>query len=198
MASIGGLDLSLVSAQQKTALALANFNFDFSVVKVEAPQEYKLVGGNLSNRRRDEAEDGTLHTVARKLGALFAADIPKTPNLLRAYGQRASQISANPVFNPKGSKTDGPFSEHVGADGTSLWAAATSGSAAIAVHLLACMLAVMWSGREATSIWSEIVDARKAVLRKRVEAEQFSFAEVTAAQITLQRDQLYAWDSSAR
>jgi hypothetical protein len=35
---------------------------------------------------------------------------------------------------------DGIFSDFTGADGTSIWAAATSGSGAISVHLLACML----------------------------------------------------------
>ena len=198
MASIGGVDLSLVSAQQKTALSLASGNFDFSLVKIEAPQEYKLVGGNLSKGRRDEAEDGALHGVARKLGALFDDELPETPTLLRAYGERASGVAANPVFNPKVSRADGPFAGHVGADGTSIWAAATSGKAAIAVHLLACMLARMWSGPEAISILTEMVDARKAVLRRRVEGDQFSISEVTAAQITVTRDQISAWDASAR
>jgi hypothetical protein len=198
MPSIGTLDLSLISGQQKTALSLANLNFDFALVKVSAPVEYQELGTCLSTKRRQEAEDGPLHGVARKLGALFADEIPATPNLIRAYGQRASEVSANPKLNPKGTKLHGAFADHVGADGTSIWAAATSGSNAIAVHLLACMLARIWSGPEATSIISEIVDARKAILQKRIQGEQFSITEVTAAQIILSRDQIAAWDSSAR
>jgi hypothetical protein len=198
MATVGGLDLSLIAATQKTALSLANFNFDFTMVKVEAPPEYKALGSCLSAKRREEAEDGTIHGVARKLGALFAADLPEVPNLFRAYGQRASAISSDPKLNPKGTMLDGAFKEHVGADSTSIWAAATSGTSAIAVHLLACMLARIWSGPEATSILSEMVDARKVALRKRIEGEQFSISEVTAAQISLSRDQLAVWDSSAR
>ena len=198
MASIGGLDLSLLSAQQKLAVGLANISFDFSLVKVEAPLEYNAVGRCLSTKRKQEAESGPLHIVARKLGALFAADIPETPKLFRAYGQRASHISGNPACNPVGSRGDGVFADHIGADGTSIWAAATSGHAAIAMHLLGCMLSRIWSGPEATSILSEMVDARKAALRNRIRGELFHLSDVTVSEITLSRDQLAAWDSSAR
>ena len=50
------------------------------------------------------------------------------------YRNRGAGIS-----EPPGSKSDGPFADHVGADSTTIWAAATSGTEAIAVHLLACM-----------------------------------------------------------
>jgi hypothetical protein len=53
-------------------------------------------------------------------------------------------------------------------DGTSVWAAATSGKSAIAVHLLACMSARAWSGPQATSIWVEFVEARRQELRKQI------------------------------
>lgn len=49
------------------------------------------------------------------------------------------------------------FADHVGADGTSLWAAATSGKSTITVHLLGCMIARIWKAAEAVSIWTELV-----------------------------------------
>lgn len=179
-------------------MALADFNFDFSIVKVAAPAEYTELGLCLSSRRRKEAEDGRLHAVARKLGALFARDLPEVPNLIKAYGRRASEISANPKVNPQGSQSHGPFADHVGADGTSIWAAATSGKEALAVHLLACLLSRIWSGSQATSIWHEIVTTRKAILQKRLEGEQFHISEITASQMEIGRDKLGEWDASAR
>lgn len=198
MGSIGGLDLSLISAQQKLSLGLAHVNFDFSLVKIEAPVEYRAVGACLSKKRKQEAETGPLHIVARKLGALFAADIPSAPKLFRAYGQRSSKIAGDPAFNPIGSRRDGAFAGHIGADGTSIWAAATSGDAAIAMHLLGCMLARIWEMPEATSILSEMVAARKAVLKRRTESDLFNISDVAAAEIVLSREQLAAWDTSAR
>ena len=84
---------------------------------------------------------------------------------LRVSGLRASEIVENPDFNPRSNPSHGPFVDYVGADGTSIWAAATSGPAAVAVHLLASLLAHMWSGPEATSIWGELVAARKTLLQ---------------------------------
>jgi hypothetical protein len=52
----------------------------------------------------------------------------------------------------------GPFAGHVGVDGTSIYAAASSGNSVIALHLLACMLARMFSNAEATAIWAQLVD----------------------------------------
>lgn len=198
MAAIGGLDLSLISAQQKLALGLAHFNFDFSLVKIEAPAEYLTVGACLSKRRKQEAETGPLHIVARKLGALFASDIPAAPRLFRAYGQRASKIAGDPAFNPIGSRRDGAFADYVGADASSIWAAATSGDAAIAMHLLGCLLARIWQMPEATSILSEMVAARKAFLKRRTESDLFDISDAAAAEIVLSREQLAAWDASAR
>lgn len=198
MGSIGGLDLSLISSQQKLALGLAHVNFDFSLVKLEAPVEYQTVGACLSRRRKEEAETGPLHIVARKLSALFAADIPNAPRLFSAYGQRASKIAGDPAFNPIGSRCDGAFADHIGADGTSIWAAATSGDGAIAMHLLGCILARIWEMSEATSILSEMVAARKAVLKRRTESDLFNVSDITAAEIVLSREQLAAWDASAR
>ena len=198
MASIGRFAIAAASVAQETTLALSNINFDFSLVRMEAPLEYRGLGAVLSSKRKREAEDGSTHITARKLGALFSNDLPAIPNLTRAYGLRASEIVDNPRFNPQSSPSHGPFVDYVGADGTSIWAAATSGLGAVAVHLLACLLARMWSGPEATSIWSELVAARKALLQKRLEEQGLPIGMVTASQIEIERHKLTEWDMSAR
>ncbi len=100
MASSGGFQLSLFNGEQKTSLSAATLNFYFTLVKVAPAMEYESFGQRLSVGRKKEAEDGSLHVVARKLGALLAGDIPPVSNLLSAYGTRASEISANPKANP--------------------------------------------------------------------------------------------------
>ena len=45
MASIGKIALGLVSGE--AALALANLNLDFSIVKMEAPPEFQRLGNYL-------------------------------------------------------------------------------------------------------------------------------------------------------
>lgn len=199
MASIGRLALSAVSGTQEATMALVNANFDFSIVKMEAPVEYRELGNLLSPRRRREAEDGQVHVTARKLGALFADDLPAIPHLIRAYGIRASEITGDPNLNPCEDASAGPFRGHVGIDATSIWAAATSGRGALHVHLLACLLARIWSGPEAISIWSELVAARSALLKERIrKSDEFSIATVTASQIEVTRERLAEWDASAR
>ncbi|KAI9876141.1 MAG: hypothetical protein M1830_007263 [Pleopsidium flavum] len=153
---------------------------------------------SLSAHRSEEAECGTAHITARKLGALFGDVIIPAPNLFRAYGLRASEIAKSTKFNPKGTKRDGIFADQIGADGTTIWAAATSGHAAIAVHLLACMLARIWPGPEATSIWVELVTERKRALSTPNDRDSFNLSSITAAQICLTREQLAKWDASAR
>lgn len=198
MTSIGKFLVAGVAATQESTLALANINFDFSLVKMEAPWEYRGLGTALSRKRKIEAEEGSTHITARKLGALFADDLPNTSGLARAYGLRVSQIAENPKFNPQGSAADGPFVEHVGADGTSIWAAATSGRGALAVHLLACLLARVWSGPEAISIRCEIIAARKQLLQHQIHEQQFHIGAITACQIDIGREKLSEWDASAR
>ena len=198
MASIGRFAMSAIAATQETTLTLANLNFDFSLVKMEAPSEYRGLGSALSSKRKREGEHGSKHITAQRLGALFADDIPHTPNLTRAYGLRVSEIAENPRYNPRGNASDGPFAEHVGADGTSIWAAATSGRGAMAVHLLACLLARAWSGPEATSIWSDLVATRKDLLQKRMQDQKVPMALAMACLVEVERDKLSEWDASAR
>ncbi len=199
MASFGRLTASAVHGAVDNTLALANFNFDFSLFKVAAPKEFEGVGLALSAARRSQAETGRSHVTARKLGALFGSVLPDTPDLIKAYGERASEIIQAPVSRPSGSETDGVFASHAGPDGTTIWAAATSGPDAIKVHLLACMLARIWNSAEATSIWYEIVDERKQeIVAELGDTGQVNGSALMAAQQEITRTQLSEWDASAR
>ncbi|QKX55532.1 uncharacterized protein TRUGW13939_02626 [Talaromyces rugulosus] len=177
MASIGKCTLAAGVAMQETTLTLANINFDFAIVKFPAPLEFTGLGNSLLKKRKNEAEDGRFH---------------------RAYGQRASEIAEDPNFNPTGAQVDGPFKQFVGADGRSIWAAATSRQGALRVHLLACMLARMWSGPQAVSIWSELVAGRKGMFLEQIQKEQFKLSTMTASQIEITTEELAEWDASAR
>jgi hypothetical protein len=151
---------ALGKVQNENTLALNNLNFDFALCKFDAPKEFHGLGTSLSDQHRAAAESGTPHRIARKLGALFEQLVPLTPELISAYGQRVSEISQIRAVNPKGRDKDGPFADQVGIDGTAIWAAATSGPSAIPVLMLACMLARMWKGPEAISLWAEIIAQR--------------------------------------
>lgn len=164
MASVGRIAFAGVSNALEVTNTLASINIDFSLVKVEPPHEFRDVGQILAPGRREKAEDGTLHITARRLGAIFETILPKTPQLIKAYGLRASEIArqlaeSSPVSN-------GIFSQQTGVDATSIWAGATSGSGAIQVHLVACMLARMWTGPEAISIWVELLNGRRIRLEE--------------------------------
>ena len=191
MNTVGKVQASLASGSQETTVALANLNVDFSLLKVEAPAEYRELGSALAPWRRSVAEAGMAHTTARRLGSLFQTVLPDTPNLIRAYGQRASELALSPEVNPKGSEDHGPFRDYVGADGTSIWAAATSGSAAIAAHLLACIIAFHWPVAKAVAIWVELVKERKRRLEDVTStSEYFRLDDAVASQLSLDQDQL--------
>ncbi|KAE8441883.1 hypothetical protein EG329_004189 [Mollisiaceae sp. DMI_Dod_QoI] len=192
---------AIVAARNENSLSLANLNFDFSIVKLEAPTEFRGLGGVISKRRKIDAEEGVLHKTARRLGALFKDLLPHTDVLFRAYGTRTSEISSSPSVNLQVSERSGIFAAHTGADLTSIWAAATSGRAAIAVHLLACMLARMFSGPEAVSIWVELVQKQKARIGSKQDKELSSEEQIPAIVAACQdisRSDLTSWDSSAR
>ena len=155
--SLGKFTASVLSGTQETTVTLAALNFDFALFKTEAPKEYKALGSALSPYRREVAEDGDIHTTARKLRALFEQVLPPTPSLYKAYDVRASEIASSSLKDSKSRGASGAFAVNQGVDGGSIWAAATSGAGAVAIHLLACMLAKSWSSSEATSIWEEIV-----------------------------------------
>lgn len=196
--AVSKIQASLVAATQETTFAFANLNFDFALWKVEAPPSYHPLGAALSLQRRNAAENGMPHVIARRLGTLFETLLPPIPSLVNAYGARASEIIESPGTNPSGSKEHGPFQKFVGLDGTSIWAAATSGPSAVAVHLLACMLARVWSPAEAVSIWEELVAERKKALVPDKDAESIPARDVVAAQLAIDQAQLAEWDASAR
>lgn len=189
---------ALFSGQQQANLGLATLNFDFSLVKLEAPKEFGPIGQQLTHFRRQAAESGAPHVTAQKLRALFQHVLPPTPSLIKAYGTRCSEITSAKADKPETLKGYGIFAEHAGVDATSIWAAATSGAEAVAVHLLACMLARFWSRPEATAIWEELVERRKAELGRVQDTEPNYLSSCTAAQISISREQLREWDGSAR
>ena len=196
--AISRLQASLAAVTNDLTIAAANINFDFTLVKYEAPKEYQAFGQNLSRKRKDDAETGTIHVTARRLGALFDGICPQTPKLVKAYGTRVSEISEAVKTTNEADNTI--FAAHSGVDGASIWAAATSSTAAIHVQLLACMLARIFSGPEATSAWVELVKERKKTIASQFEdGESLHFSTITAAtQLDIPRSQLADWDASAR
>ncbi|KAF2962700.1 hypothetical protein GQX73_g10875 [Xylaria multiplex] len=198
------LQASLAQATQDFTVAAANFNFDFTLVKVEAPPEYRDIATVLSPSRVYEAEAGPLHTTARRLGALFEGVCPKAPSLIKAYGLRASEISrevAEAEFKKTQQARDENWirMEYGGIDATSIWAAATSSKAALPVHLLACIIARMWLPAEATSLWAEVIAERKREILTGVEQGDWFHPGVSSAvQQEITREQLAKWDSSTR
>ena len=136
----------------------------------------------------------------RKLGCLFEQVVPLTPKLTKAYGLRSSEIIQAPGISSKGSKSDGPFEAFVGVDGTSIWAAASSGPAAMGVHLLAYMLARQFDDANVgTAIWVEIVLERQREIQDALEkCFVVSVNTVMAARQDISRDELATFDASAR
>ncbi|KIW90064.1 uncharacterized protein Z519_09495 [Cladophialophora bantiana CBS 173.52] len=190
---------SALSLTNENSAALINTKFDFTLFRVEAPAEFAPVGPALSARRRLEAETGSVHRTARRLAALFEYITPSKPHLVSAYGRRVSSIISHRSINPRGSTQDGPFEPFVGADGTAMWAAATSGPGAIGMYLLACMLARAWDSSQAVSIWVELVKTRANEIRSGFENGEHT--PTTTLMSTLQdisREDLALWDASAR
>lgn len=191
--------ISGVTGSNENTLALVNFNVDFSLLKITPPREFLDVGNSLSVCRKQEAEEGHIHQTARRLGVIFEHILPSTPQLIRHYGTRTSQIAQSVTLRtPRGG---GLFSKQVGVDGASIWAAATSSSGALQVHLLACMLARIWDQTDAISIWEELLNSRKAEVKETLQQDGNLSMAAWSAHASLQsitRKQLGEWDSSAR
>ncbi|KAK6520977.1 hypothetical protein TWF506_001213 [Arthrobotrys conoides] len=200
--NISKIQAALASVTQETTLALFNLNLDCSLIKVDAPAEYLPFGNALTKRRRTQAEAGPSHRNARKLGMLFEGIVPQTPELVKAYGIRATEIiefHEKRLSSKSSGKSDyGPFTEYVGVDGTSIWAAATSSGAAIAVHLLACLLAVAFTAEEAVAIWEQIVEARKEEISNSEAGDLYGLKTLAASTWDISRQDLANWDASAR
>ncbi|KAI0381137.1 hypothetical protein F5Y04DRAFT_255843 [Hypomontagnella monticulosa] len=194
-------DLSAITNKAELQASLVAWNWDFSLVKLEAPKEFNGVGSAISDLRKANAENGDLHRTARRLGALFEGIPPEVPNLLRAYGMRVSEICEMKQITPQDRVKHGLFSRFAGPDATSIWAAATSGDNAIAVHLLACMIAEMFEQASAISLWAQLIAQRKTQLE--VEAANMTDqikreAKLAAKMQNISRQDLAAWDNSAR
>lgn len=198
--ALGRITTSLLAGVIDTTVSLATLNADFSLVRVTVPKEYDVVGNCLSRKRRDDAEEGPFHQATRRLGALFGDLAPSTPHLIRAYGLRVSEIISHPGVNPAGTMADGPFREFVGADATSIWAAATSGIASLAILLLSCLLARKFSDpRISVALWVELVAKRKEEIRFAFENdEMMSEASMVAARQQISRTDLAKFDASVR
>ena len=93
MAAINKFAASAVSAVNENTVALANFNVDFSLIKIDAPIEYHGLRSVLSRRRTENAEQGQIHRTARRLGALFEQLLPPIQKLAEVYGRRVSEIA---------------------------------------------------------------------------------------------------------
>jgi hypothetical protein len=190
---------AIFSATNENNLQLASLKWDFSLVKVEAPAEFAALGSALTTKRRNEAEEGAQHRTARRLAALFEQLIPSTPKLVTAYGIRVSEIIQKPHVNPQGSHSHGPFRDFIGADGTAIWAAATSGIPALGVYLLACLLARAWGPPSAVSIWVELVSERRKEVQEELKSHVIvSQSSLEGARQTISRDDLALLDASAR
>lgn len=200
MSSIGRIQAALAAATNDFTVAAANLNFDFTLIKCEAPQEFHQLGNALTQTRKENAEYGSTHITARRLGALFEGVLPSTPTLLRAYGNRVSEIAQTSRQSGSPEPENSMFAAHAGIDGTSIWAAATSSPTALHVQLLACMLARQWSASEATSIWVELVQERRTEVEEAWNQNHaVPYNSLTAAtQSKISRSSLAEWDASAR
>lgn len=169
------------------------------MVKFEAPAEFCELTNTISKTRRLKAEQGPLHRTARRLGALFERFLLNTPALFRAYGTRVSEISK--ALSSTTRESRGVFASQMGADTTSLWAAVTSGTGAIAVHLLGCMLARIFTGIEATSIWVELVEKQIERIQDDIKNDLYTQNHDTAMLAALQEvpwEDSANWNASAR
>ena len=198
--ALSKLQAALGMVTNEVTVAAASINFDFTMVKIEAPKEYHVLGESLSKRRKDEAEGGQLHITARRLGALFDGVCPPTPHLTKAYGIRVSEISNIVKESAPAGQEASIFGQFLGVDGASIWAAATSSASAIQIQLLACMIARLFDASESTSVWFELVkDRRRDVAAKFENNEELPFSALSAAtQADISREQLAEWDASAR
>ncbi|KAL8993597.1 MAG: hypothetical protein Q9169_006222, partial [Polycauliona sp. 2 TL-2023] len=199
--TIGRVMAAAVAAVNENQVSLINMNFDFTLMKFEAPKEFRGLGSMLSSKRKTSAESGTFHRTARKLGALFDGSLPDIQVLMKTYGIRVSEIAQSEKVKTSNTRASDLFAHQIGVDSTSIWAAVTSGEAAVSVHLLACMLARVFPGPAATSIWVEVVAEQKLQIQERQRAASYPSAYDAASMASRQefsRDELAEWDNSAR
>jgi hypothetical protein len=117
-----------ISIPAELAVAAAAFNFAFTLLMVEAPTEYQGPGDALSTNRRAEVVTGQSQIPARRLGALFDSKLVRVPHFINAYGKRVSEICATMAKNAQNFPEGAIFGAQMFADGTNIWAGATSRS----------------------------------------------------------------------
>ncbi|EQL30988.1 hypothetical protein BDFG_06621 [Blastomyces dermatitidis ATCC 26199] len=186
---------SLTAPTVETTLAFANLNFAFSL---GGSKGISWSGNSCPAIVANPPRLGLRISPRGNFGAPFAQVVPSIPKLEEEYGKRVSEIAGSSDINPQGLRSDGIFADYIGADGTPIWAAATSGSPTISVHLLTCMLARVWSAPEAISIWSELVAERKRALGTVNHAEPLGYGDLLASHVQMSREQLAEWDNRAR
>ncbi|KAL2387547.1 hypothetical protein RJ035_004153, partial [Blastomyces gilchristii] len=186
---------SLTAPTVETTLAFANLNFAFSL---GGSKGISWSGNSCPAIVANPPRLGLRISPRGNFGALFAQVVPSIPKLEEEYGKRVSEIAGSSDINPQGLRSDGIFADYIGADGTPIWATATSGSPTISVHLLACMLARVWSAPEAISIWSELVAERKRALGTVNHAEPLGYGDLLASHVQMSREQLAEWENRAR
>lgn len=113
-----------------------------------ATLSYWVVHGYVGPKYRDQIS----HPITDRIGALFEGSLPNIEGLMKAYGVRVSDIAQSDKVKTKDTRASELFANQIGPDSTSIWAAVTSGEAAVSVYLLGCMLARVFPGYVATSI----------------------------------------------
>ncbi|KAI4182520.1 MAG: hypothetical protein L6R41_005937 [Letrouitia leprolyta] len=106
-------------------------NLEITLVKVQVPREFNGLGSMISPKRKESAESGSFDRTARKLGALFEGSLPSIPELVKEYGTRVSEIAQSEKIKTKDPRSEELSSSLAGPDSPSLWAAVTSGEAAV-------------------------------------------------------------------
>lgn len=107
-----------------------------------------------------------------------------------------------PSINPQGGPDgEGVFATYIGVDTTSIQATVTLGSSAIAVYLLGCMLARIFTGLEAILVQVKLVKMQKVWIFKKQQDNLYSYklcAAISVSQQDISRSDLASWDASAQ
>lgn len=105
MAFNSQVSAAFLATRNENNYSLANANVDFALLRVEVPRQFEGLGNALSRHRRQNAESGPQHRIARRLGALFEQIIPNIDILTATYGERVSEIATSSQFDLKVCRT---------------------------------------------------------------------------------------------
>ncbi|KAM0427821.1 hypothetical protein ACHAPT_007278 [Fusarium lateritium] len=145
-------------------------------------------------------KDGDIvQQTARQLAALFEDLCPDTPNLVRAYGERVSEIFKCTTDERSKGHPASLVAALTGGGATSVAAALapvqTTRRSVIHVHLLACILTSMWGLSKSIDIWGKIVSDRRTQIASDVArgVALLSSTAADAAQEDISDTQLLDW-----